>query len=143
MSLLIGSSDTIRIPLHVEIADGEDVIEVDFIGVFNRMTKTVRKAMVDRHEKLRLKHVKTLEIDTDGFSDAALKKLTDKQYAILDDIDALQFDGLIGWDDLKGHDNTVIPFSKEAKAEMLGNDPYRKAILSGMSQSNGLVDRKN
>lgn len=143
MGVLIGSADTIRIPLHVKITDGDDVIDVKFIGIYKRTTPKIRKARAKRLFEAQGKHVKMIQKPTDDMSYEEKDKLIDETMELGEEIEALQVGGLVGWSDLKGHDDQTVEYSKKALAEMLASDPYRLEIADGQKRSNGVVDQKN
>ena len=116
MALLKGNASTITIPVKAAFTrDGVDR-EVAFTVAFKRRTREEQIAQAEYIDAE----------DLDGFARASTRLARSKE--ILRQI-------ITGWRDLRGADGEEIPFSLEVLDEMLADDDYYDALVTGLTES--------
>lgn len=142
MSLLRGAKDRVKIPVKVEMTeDGED-FDIEFVAVFNRLTKNkareIRNSLRGVQIEIDLLAAEEKRLDLSDDKDIKRKRKinidADKQIEILEKPIR---DNLVGWEKLLDEGGNEIPYSDEIKDEMLSLSPYFDALQLAFGEATG------
>lgn len=151
--VLIGFNPTIPVPTTAYMFSGNDSIEVPFIPEFKRLSRKdnrlLQKEMVEAMRKIRQLSNELMELEKKRDKDS--EKRINEIDAEIDELTELMEtrikNHLVGWKDLKGHGDELVPFSHEAVDILLDNEAYFIALRDALNRATGTdheaIERKN
>lgn len=142
MSVIRGAKGLVKVPVKVELVDDGEDIDVEFIAIFNRMTKSkakeIRRVLRDVQIKIDVLATEEGNLDLSKKDDVKRKNAIAAELdSLVDSLDAPLSENLVGWEALEGEDGKPVPFNEENKAEMLLLAPYYESLQIAFRDATG------